>query len=135
MYVPTSRRSVESPRGRRNLTRTQRAALVAPLLELQKQQDGRLQGWQVAAIARQHNRDERSIRRDLAELGKPGPTRAPWRPPRELLVRAAMYDGNIQKAHRELLAFVDGPMAQADTETRFNHFVFGDLNCREWATF
>jgi hypothetical protein len=41
----------------------------------------------------------------------------------------------LEEAHRELLAFVDGPMAQADTTTRFSHFVFGDLNCREWATF
>lgn len=103
MYVPTSRRPVESSRRRRNLTRSQRAAIVAPLVELQKQQDGHLQAWQVAMVARQHNRDERSIRRDLAELGKPGPTRAPWCPPGELLVRAAMYDGNILKAHRELL--------------------------------
>jgi hypothetical protein len=38
-------------------------------------------------------------------------------------------------AHAELLSFIDGPLAQANTEARFNHFVFGDLNCREWAAF
>lgn len=103
MYVPTTRTNVASARARRNLTRTQRAAIVAPLLELQKQQDGHLQGWQVAAVARQYGRDERSIRRYIVEVGQPEPRRAPWRPPRELMVRAAMYDGNIQRAHRELL--------------------------------
>ena len=44
--------------------------------------------------------------------------------------RAAM-----ETAHQELLAFIDGPLATANTETRFNHFVFGDLNCAEWAAF
>ena len=38
-------------------------------------------------------------------------------------------------AHRELLAFIDGPLSSANTDARFNHFVFGDLNCREWAAF
>ena len=41
----------------------------------------------------------------------------------------------VEAAHRELLAFVDGPLATANTEARFNHFLFGDLNCREWTAF
>lgn len=41
----------------------------------------------------------------------------------------------MDAAHQDLLAFIDGPMATANTETRFNHFVFGELNCREWAAF
>ena len=103
MYVLTSRPTIESAPTRRNLTRSQWAAIVAPLVALQEQQGGRLAAFQVAAIARQHDRDERSIRRALADLGQVAPTRAPWRPPRELLVRVAMYDGNIRRAYRELL--------------------------------
>jgi hypothetical protein len=38
-------------------------------------------------------------------------------------------------AHAGLVAFVDGPFATGNTEVRFNHFVFGDLNSREWAAF
>jgi hypothetical protein len=41
----------------------------------------------------------------------------------------------LDVAHRETLAFVDGPLATANCDTRFSHFVFGDLNCREWAAF
>ena len=41
----------------------------------------------------------------------------------------------MNAAHAELLAFIDGPLASANVEARFNHFVFGDLNCREWAAF
>jgi hypothetical protein len=38
-------------------------------------------------------------------------------------------------AHGELLDFLDHRLAAADMATRFNHFVFGDLNCAEWAAF
>jgi hypothetical protein len=41
----------------------------------------------------------------------------------------------LDEAHRELLAFIDGPLAGANTQARFKHFVFGDLNCAEWAVF
>ena len=41
----------------------------------------------------------------------------------------------MDAAHRELLDFIDGPLAQADLETRFRHFIFGELSCREWAAF
>ena len=41
----------------------------------------------------------------------------------------------IAAAHGELLAFIDGHLAGANVGTRFNHFIFGDLNCREWAAF
>jgi len=41
----------------------------------------------------------------------------------------------LDAAHEETLAFIDGPLASANVETRFNHFIFGDLNCREWAAF
>lgn len=104
MYVPITRPAVAAPQRHRNLTRSQRAALVAPLLELRDEQGGKLPGWQIAATARQYKLDPRTIRRAIAEVGQPGPTRAPWRAPRELLVRAAMHDGNIRKAHDELVA-------------------------------
>jgi hypothetical protein len=42
---------------------------------------------------------------------------------------------SMDGAHKELLAFIDGPLATANTDARFNHFVFGDLNCAEWAAF
>ena len=41
----------------------------------------------------------------------------------------------LEAAHKELLAFIDGPLASANTDARFKHFVFGNLNCREWAAF
>ncbi len=41
----------------------------------------------------------------------------------------------LDAAHGETLAFIDGPLATANTDARFNHFIFGDLNCREWAAF
>ena len=41
----------------------------------------------------------------------------------------------LDAAHADLLVFIDGPLATANVETRFNHFVFGDLTCREWAAF
>ena len=41
----------------------------------------------------------------------------------------------MDAAHRELLDFIDGPLAQANEDARFRHFLFGDLNCREWAAF
>jgi hypothetical protein len=44
--------------------------------------------------------------------------------------RAAM-----DAAHAELLAFVDGGLPGADEAARYRHFLFGDLNCREWAVF
>jgi hypothetical protein len=40
-----------------------------------------------------------------------------------------------QAGHDALLAFVDTLSPETDTNTRYNHFVFGDLNCREWAVF
>ena len=41
----------------------------------------------------------------------------------------------LDAAHEETLAFIDGPLASANVETRFSHFIFGDLNCCEWAAF
>jgi hypothetical protein len=41
----------------------------------------------------------------------------------------------IAAAHNDLLDFIDGRLAGADLAPRFNHFIFGDLNCREWAAF
>jgi hypothetical protein len=41
----------------------------------------------------------------------------------------------IGSAHEGLLAFIDGPLATANVDTRFRHFIFGDLNCREWTAF
>jgi len=39
------------------------------------------------------------------------------------------------QAHEELVAFVRGMSGETDTETQHTHFIFGDLNCREWAVF
>ena len=103
MYVPVTRTPSEYHPARRNLTRSQRALLVSPLVALKGQQDGHLYSWQINGVARQHGRDPRSIRRDLAELDQPDRTRVPAAAPRELLVRAAMYDGNIRRAHNELI--------------------------------
>ena len=41
----------------------------------------------------------------------------------------------LESAHQELLDFVEGLSATVDLDARFNHFLFGDLNCREWAAF
>lgn len=40
-----------------------------------------------------------------------------------------------EAAHADLLAFVRGLDEAANTETRFKHFLFGAMNCREWAVF
>jgi hypothetical protein len=37
--------------------------------------------------------------------------------------------------HAGLLAFIDGLSPETSVEARFTHFVFGALNCREWAAF
>jgi hypothetical protein len=45
--------------------------------------------------------------------------------------RAAM-----DAAQRDLLAFIDGLSSSTpNVEARYNHFIFGDLNCLEWAAF
>jgi hypothetical protein len=45
--------------------------------------------------------------------------------------RAAM-----DAAHADLLAFIDGLSSSTpNVEARYNHFIFGDLNCLEWAAF
>lgn len=41
----------------------------------------------------------------------------------------------VQSAHGELLAFIAGLSPEADLDTRFKHFLFGALNCQEWAVF
>jgi hypothetical protein len=41
----------------------------------------------------------------------------------------------MDAAHDALLAFIDGPLAAAGLTPRYGHFLFGDLNCREWAVF
>ncbi len=38
-------------------------------------------------------------------------------------------------AHHDLLAFVDSLAPETDLEARYAHFLFGPLNCREWAAF
>ncbi len=40
-----------------------------------------------------------------------------------------------QAAHDELLAFIGALSPDVNLETRYKHFLFGDLNCREWAAF
>jgi hypothetical protein len=41
----------------------------------------------------------------------------------------------LEQAQQEMLSFIDGLDATANLDARFNHFLFGDLNCREWAAF
>lgn len=41
----------------------------------------------------------------------------------------------LGSAHGEMLEFIDGLTGAANLDERFNHFMFGDLNCREWAAF
>ena len=38
-------------------------------------------------------------------------------------------------ANEELIAFVNGLSDASNTEVTFAHFLFGPLNCREWAVF
>ncbi len=42
---------------------------------------------------------------------------------------------DLEAAHEELVAFIEGLSPDANTEARYKHFLFGDLNCREWAAF
>ena len=41
----------------------------------------------------------------------------------------------LEAAHLELVAFIDGLSRDVNLEARFEHFIFGELNCREWAAF
>lgn len=41
----------------------------------------------------------------------------------------------VDAAHGELLAFLDGFPEDANTTARFPHFIFGEVNCKEWAAF
>ena len=38
-------------------------------------------------------------------------------------------------AHDELVAFIATPSPETDEEARYPHFIFGRLNCWEWAAF
>ena len=38
-------------------------------------------------------------------------------------------------AHDELVAFVNGLSDASNTDVTYDHFLFGPLNCREWAVF
>ena len=40
-----------------------------------------------------------------------------------------------EASHREQLAFIASLSPEADVEARYKHFIFGALNCREWAVF
>ena len=54
---------------------------------------------------------------------------------RDKFISLAEARAAADAAHRELLAFIDGALSQANEDARFRHFLFGDLNCREWAAF
>jgi DinB superfamily len=41
----------------------------------------------------------------------------------------------LDSAHEELVGFIVGLAPDANTEAKYKHFLFGDLNCREWAAF
>lgn len=40
-----------------------------------------------------------------------------------------------ESTHGELMAFIDSLTPEADLDARYSHFIFGALNCREWAVF
>lgn len=50
---------------------------------------------------------------------------------------AALAEARIaaQVAHADLLTIIRGLRGSVDVEIRLRHFVFGALNCREWAVF
>jgi hypothetical protein len=41
----------------------------------------------------------------------------------------------VEAAHGEMLSFLEHSLPKANLEVRFHHFLFGDLNCAEWAAF
>jgi hypothetical protein len=41
----------------------------------------------------------------------------------------------LETAHVALLSFVEQRLEEANQEATYNHFIFGDLNCRGWAAF
>jgi hypothetical protein len=41
----------------------------------------------------------------------------------------------LETAHIALLEFAEQRLVNADQQPTYNHFVFGDLNCRGWAAF
>ncbi|MCH7954097.1 MAG: DinB family protein [Chloroflexi bacterium] len=40
-----------------------------------------------------------------------------------------------EAAHAEMIEFIGGIAQGVDVDARFDHFLFGPLNCREWAAF
>jgi hypothetical protein len=54
---------------------------------------------------------------------------------KETYASLAEARGALEEAHRQMLAFLDSELPAAQTELRFNHFLFGDLNAPEWAVF
>jgi hypothetical protein len=41
----------------------------------------------------------------------------------------------VDAANGEMLSFLDNSLPKANLDVRFHHFLFGDLNCAEWAAF
>jgi hypothetical protein len=41
----------------------------------------------------------------------------------------------VEETHGELMSFVAGLSPETNVDARFKHFIFGALNCREWAVF
>jgi len=41
----------------------------------------------------------------------------------------------VEAAHEEMLSFIASSLPKANLDVRFHHFIFGDLNCAEWAAF
>jgi|FLYL01.1.fsa_nt_gi hypothetical protein len=41
----------------------------------------------------------------------------------------------LEEAHRQVIAVIDAVSPETDRDTTFEHFIFGELNCEEWAVF
>ena len=70
-----------------------------------------------------------------AGLGGEGEARAQDGVMGEEFPSLAQARAATQEAHEQLLSFLGRLSPAANTEARFRHFLFGDLNCREWAAF
>jgi hypothetical protein len=53
----------------------------------------------------------------------------------DTLTSIASARAALQTAHQEMLNFLDSSLPKANLDVRFHHFLFGDLNCAEWAAF
>jgi uncharacterized damage-inducible protein DinB len=93
--------------------------------------------WSVLEVLRHVVGSQRGIARRCPTLAR-GEESASFEPEEEAgrFESLAAAREAMDAAHNELLAFVNGlTSSKPNLETRFEHPVFGALNCREWAVF